>query len=217
MDSCIAYGVGFMNRAGGLQAWRWLFILEGAPSGEKSPLRLNIRQSHQIDLVLQLLSAVASSSFFPATRISVAGSPRKNRLFNARDSARWDPGLFSRWPFACSVWFSKINSKQKITWVDAKATLLDLRLYAHYLAYVGLGCLIGSLSLFAPTIVLGLGFEGLRAQLFTVPPYAAAFLTTIAASFLSDRFNTRGLIVGSSLSICFLAFTTLGQIEIQKQ
>ncbi|UPK89512.1 hypothetical protein LCI18_000447 [Fusarium solani-melongenae] len=117
--ACIAYGVGFMNRAGGLQAWRWLFLLEGAPSGKKS----------------------------------------------------------------C----------QKITWVDARATLLDLRLYAHYSAYIGIGCLIGSLSLFAPTIVLGLGFEGLRAQLFTVPPYAAAFLSTIAASVLSDRFNTPAL------------------------
>lgn len=28
----IAYGVGHMNGAGGLSAWRWLFILEGIPS-----------------------------------------------------------------------------------------------------------------------------------------------------------------------------------------
>ncbi|KAH8673212.1 MFS transporter [Ilyonectria robusta] len=170
---CIAYGVGFMNRAGGLQAWRWLFILEGAPS---------------------VIVGVGVFCFLPSY-------PEQCRWLSQEEQALQRKRLGEVG-----------SSKQKITWVDAKATLLDLRLYAHYLAYVGIGCLIGSLSLFAPTIVLGLGFEGLRAQLFTVPPYAAAFLTTITASFLSDRFNTRGLIVGSSLSICFLAFTILAAL-----
>jgi hypothetical protein len=105
---------------------------------------------------------------------------------------------------------TNVSSTQKIAWADAKATLLDLRLYAHYVSYIGVGCLIGSLSLFAPTIVLGLGFEGLRAQLFTVPPYAAAFFFTVAASSLSDRFKMRGVVVGSSLVICFVSFLILG-------
>lgn len=31
LSGAIAYGVGHMNHVGGLEAWRWLFILEGLP------------------------------------------------------------------------------------------------------------------------------------------------------------------------------------------
>lgn len=93
----------------------------------------------------------------------------------------------------------------------------DYRLLAHYLAYLGIGCLIGSLSLFAPTIVLGLGFEGLRAQLFTVPPYAAAFVCTIAAAFFSDRYKSRGPVVAISLLVCFVTFLVLGELQIVQE
>lgn len=34
--SAIAYGVGHMNGACGIVAWRWLFIIEGLPSGKWS-------------------------------------------------------------------------------------------------------------------------------------------------------------------------------------
>ncbi|RSM06216.1 hypothetical protein CEP52_005851 [Fusarium oligoseptatum] len=170
---CIAYGVGFMNRAGGLQAWRWLFILEGAPS---------------------VLMGVGVFFFLPSYPEQCGWLSKQEKAVQSKRLGEVG------------------SSKQKITWVDAKAALLDLRLYAHYSAYLGIGCLIGSLSLFAPTIVLGLGFEGLRAQLFTVPPYAAAFLSTIAASIVSDRFNSRGLVVGFSLGICFISFLILAAL-----
>ncbi|KAI8719984.1 MFS domain-containing protein [Fusarium sp. LHS14.1] len=172
---CIAYGVGFMNRAGGLQAWRWLFILEGAPS---------------------VIMGVCVFFLLPSYPEQCAWLSKEEKAVQSKRLGE----------------FAKVNSKQKITWADAKTTLLDLRLYAHYLAYLGIGCLIGSLSLFAPTIVLGLGFEGLRAQLFTVPPYAAAFLSTIAASIISDRFNSRGLVVTSSLGVCFVSFLILAAL-----
>lgn len=62
-----------------------------------------------------------------------------------------------------------------MSWADAKATLTDWRLYAHYTLYFAISPGFSSLSLFAPSIVAGLGYRDLMAQLMTVPPWAAAY------------------------------------------
>ena len=54
---------------------------------------------------------------------------------------------------------------------------------------------LGSVSGFFPTIIASFGYTNARAQLFTVPPYAVAFVGTIIASYLSDRFRSRGIFV----------------------
>ncbi|KAK4503343.1 hypothetical protein PRZ48_004258 [Zasmidium cellare] len=80
-----------------------------------------------------------------------------------------------------------------MTWQDAKETLMDWRLYGHYAVYFGISAPFSSLSLFTPTITAGLGYSGLRAQLMTVPPYAVAYVVTLAVSWSADHFNRRGL------------------------
>lgn len=66
------------------------------------------------------------------------------------------------------------------------------------------------MSLFSPTIVAGLGYRDLQAQLFTVPPYAAAYVTTLAAGILSDRKKMRGVIAGTSFTVGAVAFIIQG-------
>ncbi|KAJ5751138.1 hypothetical protein N7533_008166 [Penicillium manginii] len=80
-----------------------------------------------------------------------------------------------------------------LTWAEAKKTLVDWRLYAHYLIYFGISTPFSSLSLFTPSITAGLGFSNLRAQLMTVPPYATAYVVTVAVAWSADYFNARGL------------------------
>jgi hypothetical protein len=55
--------------------------------------------------------------------------------------------------------------------------------------YFGISVPFSSLSLFTPSIVLGLGYEDLEAQLMTVPPYAAAYVVTLLVSWSADHFN----------------------------
>ncbi|RDL39769.1 uncharacterized protein BP5553_04109 [Venustampulla echinocandica] len=82
---------------------------------------------------------------------------------------------------------------QNLTWAQAKETLMDWRLLAHYAIYFGISTPFSSLSLFTPSITGGLGYKDLTAQLMTVPPYAVAYVVTILASYSSDHFNARAL------------------------
>ncbi|KAM0459785.1 hypothetical protein ACHAPV_000036 [Trichoderma viride] len=80
-----------------------------------------------------------------------------------------------------------------MTWQDAKSTLTDWRLYAHYVMYFAVSPPFASLSLFAPSITSGLGYVDLKAQLMTVPPWVVAYVCQIFVAVSADRFNARGL------------------------
>ncbi|PHH77431.1 hypothetical protein CDD80_600 [Ophiocordyceps camponoti-rufipedis] len=85
------------------------------------------------------------------------------------------------------------NSHHKTaSWTDAKETLTDWRLYAHYAMYFCVNAPFAGLSLFAPSLTAGLGFKDLQAQLMTVPPWAVTYVCQIAVAYSADRFNARG-------------------------
>ncbi|CZT06890.1 related to putative tartrate transporter [Rhynchosporium graminicola] len=102
------------------------------------------------------------------------------------------------------------SDDESLTWAQAKNTLIDWRLYAHYAIYFAVSTPFSSLSLFTPSITAGLGYKGLTSQLMTVPPYAVAYIVTIAVSYSADHFNARGIhaamfaIVGASRYGCLI-------------
>ncbi|KAI0773194.1 MFS transporter [Trametes elegans] len=100
----------------------------------------------------------------------------------------------------------------KITWKEAKATLVDWRLYAHHVAYISNSVAFSSNSLFAPTIVAGLGYKGLDAQLFTVPPYAIGFVVTVTVAWLADRYEMRSIATACSMTTAGICFIVQGAL-----
>lgn len=154
----IAYGIGHMNKAGGLSAWRWLFIIEGVPSCLSAflvwfllpdyPENAKWLTTQERDLAVQ--------------RLHIEGSKGHHKA---------------------------------MTWEDAKETLVDWRLWGHYVVYFGISTPFSSLSLFTPSITAGLGYHDLQAQLMTVPPYAVAYGT-----FSVTTLPTRSLYVANQYS-----------------
>ncbi|KAI0314570.1 MFS general substrate transporter [Amylostereum chailletii] len=84
----------------------------------------------------------------------------------------------------------------RISHAETIATLLDWRLF----------------SLFTPTIVSELGFTNLSAQLFTVPPFAAAFAVTVCISWAADRYERWSMPALVCLALSGVLFIVEGAI-----
>lgn len=162
----IAYGVGsHLNQAHGLSAWRWLFLIEGAPS---------------------CLGAFFVFFFLPDYPETSGRwlSARERALAAERLRVEGSKGLTQS---------SSSSSSSSGWWHDAKATVLDGRLWCHYVIYFGISVPFSSLSLFTPSLTAGLGYADLEAQLMTVPPYAVAYVVQLLVSWSADRSNARAL------------------------
>ena len=65
---------------------------------------------------------------------------------------------------------------------------------------------IYSYSLFLPTIIEGLGYSDITAQLFTVPPNFLAFLVVVGTSFISDRIKMRGPLIVVGFTVAAIGY-----------
>ncbi|KAM0110886.1 hypothetical protein ACP6JB_003456 [Aspergillus fumigatus] len=77
------------------------------------------------------------------------------------------------------------------------ASLKDWKTYVSAIIYMGADGSLYAFSLFVPTIInqlsLGTGYTSIKAQLLSVPPYAAAAIVTVTVGFIADRTRQRGI------------------------
>ncbi|KAF2199437.1 hypothetical protein GQ43DRAFT_398772 [Delitschia confertaspora ATCC 74209] len=81
---------------------------------------------------------------------------------------------------------------EKLDMKYVKAAIGDWKTWGYAVIYMGCLCPLYSFSLFLPTIMLGMGYKDTRAQLMSVPPYAAAAAMTVFIGWLADRTRWRG-------------------------
>lgn len=118
------------------------------------------------------------------------------RLYEGRPLTRNDQGeyIIAHDPFSWSAVIRAVISPR--TWLSA-------------IAYLAILTALYTFGLFIPTLIVGLGYSAVRAQLFSVPPYAVAAVLTIIAAFISDRKKTRGPVM-----LCFLPLAIAGYATI---
>ncbi|CAG8394312.1 unnamed protein product [Penicillium salamii] len=78
------------------------------------------------------------------------------------------------------------------------ASVKDWKTYTGAVIYMGADGALYAFSLFVPTII---SYSSIRAQLLSVPPYAAAAILTVIVGFIADRTRQRGL---CNIAVSFL-------------
>lgn len=73
------------------------------------------------------------------------------------------------------------------------AACRDYKMWLGMIIYMGCDMPLYAFSLFLPTIIKDMGYSSTRAQLLTVPPYAAAAILTVTIGYIADRTRQRGL------------------------
>ncbi|KAL3417948.1 major facilitator superfamily transporter [Phlyctema vagabunda] len=93
--------------------------------------------------------------------------------------------------------------RMKYVWLALK----DYKMWLGMVIYMGCDMPLYAFSLFLPTIISELGYTTTKAQLLSVPPYAAAALLTVTVGYIADRTRQRGLcnIIVSFLGIAGFA------------
>ncbi|KAE9987689.1 hypothetical protein EG328_001922 [Venturia inaequalis] len=82
-----------------------------------------------------------------------------------------------------------------IDWKDVGATFMDPKAWFTALMYFSCNVSFSSLPVFLPTILKEMGFTAVKAQGLTAPPFLLAFLVTLAASYIADKTQQRGIMV----------------------
>lgn len=82
---------------------------------------------------------------------------------------------------------SDSSEDEGFTWANVRAALADPKCYLYCFGFHFMSLPLYTLSLFLPTIIEALGYSAVRAQLFTIPPYALATILTVVVAYISER------------------------------
>ncbi|KAJ7179140.1 MFS transporter [Mycena filopes] len=180
-----------MDGIGGLEGWRWIFILEGLATVVSAFIAAWVLPESiaGAKFLTEEEKAFALGRFHQDEAITAStlntirqAEPEKSEKSDAYAVEHVD----SPSPEAKPIHMMD----EKFEWSEVIRGLTDLQAWITGIAYLGLIVSLYSFSLFLPTIVAGLGYKGKSAQLHTVPPYVPA--TVMVVAILSDRLKWRG-------------------------
>ncbi|PNS20845.1 hypothetical protein CAC42_2776 [Sphaceloma murrayae] len=174
----LAYGISFMDGVGGLEGWRWIFILEG-----------------MVTVLVALVAFYAlydypqTASFLtPEERIFIVHRLTYDGQDVASDSAH------------------RVAQSDRFGWHYVRQAFSDWQIWVNIIVYWGYICPLYGIALFLPSIIRNLGYASTTAQLLTVPIYVTASIITIVVAYIADRKRIRSPFILGGLIFQLIGF-----------
>jgi len=92
------------------------------------------------------------------------------------------------------------------SWSEVIKAFTSLHILLVAIVFFFSGVVLYSLAYFAPSIVQSLGYTAAKAQLMTVPPFSVAFVVSMLAAWISDRYQCRGAVTTFCSVLCVIGF-----------
>jgi len=166
VSGLMASGLLQLRGVGGLEGWKWLFIVDG---------------------IITLFVAVATCFYLPKNVARTKGGLRGFKpWFTDRQAQIAVTRVIRDDP-------AKRHYESIVTWTDVKDTITDPAMWGHW-AITAIGLTPTTpLSTYLPTVIKSFHFNVFVANALTAPPYILTCITSVVNIWHSDRTRERGL------------------------
>ncbi|KAJ5885353.1 hypothetical protein N7495_009863 [Penicillium taxi] len=182
----LARGLAEIAPRGGLEGWRWIFIIEG---------------------LLTFLCGVVSFFVLPnamnSAKFLTAEERELGREMLMLDHPKQEEGS------------SVTAHEESFQWSEVRRGILDPQVWLSASTYFAILAGLYSFGLFLPTIIKNLGFakDANEVQLWSVIPYAVAAVITVVVAFISDRLRLRGIVMLFTLPIAIIGYAVIASVD----
>ncbi|KAH6847413.1 major facilitator superfamily domain-containing protein [Chaetomium sp. MPI-CAGE-AT-0009] len=184
----LARGLSAIGPRGGLEGWRWIFIIEGLLTVVSAAVAY-----------LLLPTSIATASYLTEEEKEFALLRLQGHTQSASDD-RFNPVL---------------EREEKFKWSEVRRGIFNVQVWLSSTAYFSILSGLYSFGLFLPTIIndLHITSSANETQLWSVIPYAVATPITVLIALLSDRLNLRGGLMLGTLPVAIAGYAVIANVE----
>ncbi|KAI2635930.1 major facilitator superfamily domain-containing protein [Xylaria nigripes] len=175
----LAFAIAKLDGFGGLEGWRWIFILEGLAT------------------VIVAVIAFFLLHDFPETATFLTEEERTFVMFRLKYQGQLE---------AKDKQGVQVAQADEFKWEYIWAAFKDWQVWVNIFVAWGVICPLYGVSLFLPSIIKNLGFVSSTAQLLTVPIYIVAAILAVVVAYFSDRVGRRSPFVVGCMMVIVVGF-----------